>query len=127
MYNSSYFGQSGYSLPQYQQNIQQSPQMSYQGPTMLPGMVVNDISTVGPENVPMTGKPSVFPLNDGSAVYIKMWNPQGGISTVKYVPEATVKTADNISGYESLHVEIDMLSERIKNLEMQFAKPKEGM
>ena len=36
----------------------------------------------------MNGTPCFFPMSDGSAVLMKVWNPDGTIGTVRFLPEA---------------------------------------
>lgn len=76
--------------PQYN-----SPQPNYQpytppaqtNPPSLSGRMVNSISEVTPQEVPMNGEASIFPQRDGSVIFAKMWNQDGTIKTVRYVPE----------------------------------------
>lgn len=77
--------------PYYYPNPGQFQQQPYQAQQNgLTGAFVQSISNVGAEMVPM-GRPSIFPLLDGSAIYVRQWNNQGMISTVKYVPEVENK------------------------------------
>lgn len=52
------------------------PQTQPQPPiqtTTLPGRVIKPNETVTPQEVPMDGTASVFPVSDWSAVYVKTW------------------------------------------------------
>lgn len=113
MFNPYYNNYPYQQMPSVQPN-----QPSYISPVTLPGAVVNDISTIGADMVPMTGKPSVFPLMDGSAVYLKMWNNQGTISTVKYIPETQSKPVDpNTTDLSVLLNNFNDLASRVSALE----------
>ena len=57
--------------------------------TTLPGRVIKPNETVTPQEVPMDGTPSIFPVSDWSAVYVKTWTGDGQIRTVRYIPETT--------------------------------------
>lgn len=76
-------------LQQYQQNLQMVPaQMSgtSQQPQGLIGKVVNDVSMVSPNDVPMDGNVALFPKTDMSEIYCKQWKQDGTIQTVIYRP-----------------------------------------
>lgn len=66
----------------------QQPQMQQQNtqPALINGRVVDDISTVTANEVPMTGECAVFPMRDLSAMYVKQWGNDGTIKTVKFTP-----------------------------------------
>lgn len=80
-----------YGYNPYQQQFNpnfQSPQ--YQQPRGLSGRMVDDISTVGANEVNLDGTPSIFVKRDLSEVYIKRWNQNGMIDTScyrLYIPE----------------------------------------
>ena len=59
--------------------------------TTLPGRVIKPNETVTPQEVPMDGTASVFPVSDWSAVYVKTWTGDGQIRTIRYVPEAAAE------------------------------------
>ncbi len=52
---------------------------------VLPGHLVNDISEVQINEVPMDGSYNVFPLRDLSAIYLKFWDNDGRFKTRRYV------------------------------------------
>lgn len=64
--------------PQYQQQIQQAP-------AGLNGRLIDNIDSVTANDVPMQGL-SVFPKNDLTEVYIKSWQPNGTIQTLRFLP-----------------------------------------
>lgn len=39
--------------------------------------------------VPQNGTPAYFPMQDGSSILAKSWQPDGTIATVRYIPEVT--------------------------------------
>lgn len=60
-------------MQQYQQGQQMLPtQMpgAYQQPELI-GKMVNDVSVVSPNDVPMDGNIAIFPKNDMSEIYCK--------------------------------------------------------
>ncbi len=75
-------------LQNYQQNLQMVPtQMSGANqPQGLVGKMVNDVSMVSPNDVPMDGNVAIFPKNDMSEIYCKQWKQDGTIQTVVYKP-----------------------------------------
>lgn len=68
-----------------QQQRQQPPPPSQ--PTVLPGRFVNADNEVYPNSIPNDGSIAVFPLTDFSAVYLKKWEPNGTITSVRYIPD----------------------------------------
>lgn len=78
-----------------QQPVQQMQPMQQQvfAPAKLPGRVVNDVSEIVANEVPMDGSVSLFPSKDYSVIYAKQWKADGNIQTVKYVPEKMEETA----------------------------------
>lgn len=61
------------------------PQNTVNKPS-IPGRIVNSISEVTPNEVPMDGSVGVFITKDMSEVYTKAWNSDGTIQTIRYVP-----------------------------------------
>lgn len=61
------------------------PQMvQQQMPQGINGRFINSIQEVAAQDVPMDGSASVFPLRDGSGIYVKCWLPNGTIQTLFY-------------------------------------------
>lgn len=58
-----------------------------QAPTQQRFKIVNRLEDITPNDVPMDGTSGIFPLSDNSAIYVKSWNTDGTIKTIKYVPE----------------------------------------
>lgn len=50
------------------------------------GRMVKADTDISPSDVPMDGYPSYFPAEDGSCIYVKMWDNNGKIQTKKYIP-----------------------------------------
>lgn len=71
-------------LPQTQQ-----PQMATQQPQTpsLVGRIVTANDQIPPAEIPSNGTPAYFPMQDGSAILVKVWNGNGTINTVRYIPE----------------------------------------
>lgn len=56
-------------------------------PAALTGHTIGSHEEITASDVPMNGAPAYFPTQDGSAIYAKQWNPNGSITTLRYVPE----------------------------------------
>lgn len=63
------------------------PMQQMQAPTQQRFKIVNRLEDITPNDVPMDGTSGIFPLSDSSAIYVKSWNTDGTIKTIKYVPE----------------------------------------
>lgn len=69
------------SLPSMQQPVQVAPTSG------LTGHLIGSHEEIQPSDVPMNGQAAYFPAQDGSVIFAKQWNPNGTITTVRYVPE----------------------------------------
>ena len=53
------------------------------------GRTVSDPSEISAQDVSMDGSLTLFPQKDGSAIYGRSWQPNGGITEIRFVPEQT--------------------------------------
>ena len=129
-----------YQQPQmmgYQQNFNQNMQMQnpymdrtmqmqqYQQPGLI-GKMVNDVSMVSPNDVPMDGNIAIFPKNDMSEIYCKQWKQDGTIQTVVYKPilDQNQSEATNIPqmDFNALNEDVRALREDIKGVRDMIEK-----
>lgn len=84
-----------YTNPYYQNSYQSSfqapitpqmPQTSAIQAAGLMGRTIGSHEEISAADVPQTGTPAYFPTQDGSIIYAKKWNPDGSITTLRYVP-----------------------------------------
>lgn len=88
--------------PQYQQMpTRMVPQIS--------GRVVNSLDDITVQEVPTDGTVALFPSADGSCIYSKRWTPDGNISTMRFVPEASEAQPKQPS-------QLDIIGNRISEL-----------
>lgn len=85
----------GYYQPYYQPPTWQSPLPAPQKPVGIAGRTISNVSDVTPNEVPMDGSVSLFPMKDYSAIFAKAWNGDGTIRTVRYVPEMEQESEDS--------------------------------
>lgn len=83
-----YYGQqpnygNPYARPQMQPQ-QMFPQQSQPG---FFGKMIQSPNDIMPGDIPMNGSPCFFPMQDGSAIFMKAWNADGTISTMRFLPE----------------------------------------
>lgn len=89
-----------YNLQGYQPTFGYNPQQTYmpqtpqpvpsQEPMAIPHLIGRSISAndqIPPKEIPSDGSPAYFPMQDGSAILVKVWTGNGTIQTVRYVPE----------------------------------------
>lgn len=93
--------------------VSQTPQMPwgqngnrYAAPSTLPGRQISSIDEIMPNDVPMDGSVSFFPVRDGSCVYAKYWNRQGTIDTVKFVPAIATSEEETVNNQPDFVQEI---------------------
>ena len=114
-------------MHQYQQPQMLSSQMSgsYQHPGLI-GKVVNDVSMVSPNDVPMDGNIAIFPKGDMSEIYCKQWKQDGTIQTVVYKPvlDQNQSEATNIPqmDFSALNEDVRALREDIKDMRGMIEK-----
>lgn len=123
-------------LQQYQQNLvgTQMPLPNNQQSQGLVGKVVNDVSMVSPNDVPMDGNVAIFPKNDMSEIYCKQWRQDGTIQTVVYKPiqPENPQEGTNMSqtDFNALNDGINAFREeilsRLDNIEKSIVKPSGG-
>lgn len=100
------------------QNYGYNQNLEVQRPNVLVGRIVNDISEVSPNDVPMNGNIAVFPKADGSSVYIKTWGNDGLIKTIEYVLHANETEAVP----EHSSVSLNDINDKLDNLINMFSK-----
>ena len=71
-----------------------------------------------PQEVPMDGSVSLFPMHDWSCVYGKWWTSNGQIQTVKFILEQPKKQIDESA------VSLTNISERLNKVERYLFKNK---
>lgn len=115
-------------MQQFQQGQQILPTqipVGYQQPGLI-GKVVNDVSMVSPNDVPMDGNIAIFPKNDMSEIYCKQWKQDGTIQTVVYKPilEQNQAEGTNIQqmDFNSLNEDVRALREDIKDMRNMIEK-----
>ena len=104
--------------PQVQQNMQQVQQPSYPQSQPIYGRMVNTAEEITPQEVPMDGTVSLFPKNDYSCIYAKMWNTDGTIRTVTFIPEMGEQAPQE----NPIIAEFNKINERLDKIERNLTK-----
>ena len=121
-------------MPQGSQNsfMQPQPTMYGQGfpavpgvsgvqaarPRTIPGRMIYSPDEIMPQEVPMDGSVSLFPMHDWSCVYGKWWTSNGQIQTVKFVLESPKKEIDESAA------SLSDISARLEKVERYLFKNK---
>ena len=122
--------QNGYQQPQPPQYYQYQPnwnrpvmtaaqtQVPNQFNGIIPGKIINNLQEVRPNEVPMDGSASIFPMSDFSSIYVKAWGPDGNIQTLKFIPDATTnKEVDQgPSEFDKIMKELDTIKAKLGEL-----------
>lgn len=93
------------------------PMQTYGTPSNPPanrnvfGRVVNSETDITPNEVPMDGSVSLFPMADYSKIFAKQWNPDGTIKTTVFVIDAQPDSATQSQYFE------DEMRDRLDHLE----------
>lgn len=138
MMNQQYPGWAGQFQPIQQPMYQQSQPMWQPAANnmvrpmqQVTGRTVASATEITPNEVPMDGSMSLFPLSDGSAIIGKRWGADGSISTVTFVPEkqdGPVEAHQEVPWYISdLYAKLDGIEELLVQQRQQrrTVRPKE--
>lgn len=92
------------------------------------GRVVNSHDEIVPNEVPMNGAVSYFPLSDYSCIYAKKWDSNGNIQTAKYVldmPAMSGESPEALPGNDILNQVLERLNSIESKLDKQrpYKKP----
>nr|DAZ04698.1 MAG TPA: hypothetical protein [Caudoviricetes sp.] len=125
-----------YNLQGYQPAFGYNPQQTYmpqtpqpapsQEPMAIPHLIGRPISAndqVPPKEIPSDGSPAYFPMQDGSAILVKVWTGNGTIQTVRYIPEQVQQPSqpeehsneEILKRLESLENKITSLTDSLTN------------
>lgn len=124
--NTGGFSQNTYTQPNPYQPVWNRPTTP-----VLPGKIISSMQDIRPNEIPTDGSPSIFPANDFSCIFIKAWDQDGNIRTVKYVPENQTQQASNEFGLimeklNKLEVSLQQSIASIQPNQQQNRRPKEG-
>lgn len=78
-------------IPQYSSAVPGVGGVPMNRPRTIPGRMIYSPDEIMPQEVPMDGSVSLFPMHDWSCVYGKWWTSNGQIQTVKFVLEKPKK------------------------------------
>lgn len=84
-------------------------------PSMMPGRMINTVEEITAQEVPMNGDISIFPQRDGNAIYVKSWNSDGTIRTMKFVPDMSDHSKDRSN--DDISSRLDDIEKRLGRLE----------
>lgn len=116
-------GSMNQAMPQMTQQNQQPVQQMSAPPNMVPPLKtlycreIENLSEIVPKEIPMDKEPTLFPLKDRSAIYVKYWDDNFQLQNVKYVPE---KLEENNGGNQKEPSEFDKIMERLDRIESMF-------
>lgn len=105
-------------MQQMQRPQQMPPQPQFTG---LPGRVVMKEDDIRPNEVPAEGA-GIFPLADGSAIYLKTWNKEGTIDTQMYT--AVIESKPVVPNSDSIREMRQEIQERFDKLEKLYSRQK---
>lgn len=72
--------------PQFSQQPMQQTQFGQSVQNGLNGRVVDDISTVNANEIPMDGNIAIFPQRDMKVIHVRRWKNDGTIESTRYEP-----------------------------------------
>lgn len=120
-----------YGYNPYQTYLPQVPQTTpWQGPQpytqpqvtqttpqpQLLGHAVTANDQIPVSEVPQTGTPAYFPMQDGSSILVKSWQPDGTINTVRYIPEVQQSIPQEPSHQDEILKRLDSMEQKLNSL-----------
>lgn len=110
--------------PAYQPSLMNpTPQQNNQNrPQGILGRMISAPNEITPQEIPMDGSISLFPMQDGSAVYGKFWDSNGQIKTIRFIPENVGDSVPTEDPFDLINKRLDNIEKMIKN-QRQYHKP----
>ena len=118
-----------YNLQGYQPTFGYNPQQTYmpqtpqpapsQEPMAIPRLIGRSISAndqIPVSEVPQNGAPAYFPMQDGSSILVKSWQPDGTIRTIRYIPEVQQPVQQEPSGQDEILKRLDSMEQTLNSL-----------
>lgn len=89
MNGNQFYGQMPGNASQVYQRPAMQPQQMFgqQMQSNVFGKMIQAPTDIMPGDIPMNGTPCFFPMQDGSAIYMKAWSADGTINTMRFLPE----------------------------------------
>ena len=107
-------GPQTYTQPQTTQVPLQSIQT--QANPQLLGRAVTANDQIPVSEVPQNGTPAYFPMQDGSSILVKSWQPDGTIRTIRYIPEVQQPVQQEPSGQDEILKRLDSMEQTLNSL-----------
>lgn len=101
--------------PQFQPMQTYTPQNQTVNRSVF-GRVINSENDITPNEVPMDGSVSLFPLADYSKIFAKQWSQDGTIKTTVFLIDTNTGNTDPQMSFEN------EVRERLSNLETNLGK-----
>ena len=104
--------------PYMQPQTAQSPvqQLQMNANQSLVGHIVTANDQIPVSEVPQNGAPAYFPMQDGSSILAKSWQPDGTIATVRYIPEVQQSKPQEPSQQDEILRRLESLEGKITQL-----------
>lgn len=104
-------------------NPSQSSQMNQIRPQGILGRMIANPNEITPQEIPMDGSISMFPMQDGSAVYGKFWDSNGQIKTIRFVPENVDQAQTQEDPFAAINTRLDSIESLLKQRKKPYNKP----
>ena len=90
-------------------------------PQSILGHMITNPDQITPQEIPMDGSISLFPMQDGSAVVGKFWDNNGQLKTIRFIPENVEQTQPQ-DPFATLNARFDSLEELIRRNQKPYHK-----
>lgn len=108
--------------PTYQQPISNPVQNQNQNRSQgILGRMITNPNEITPQEIPMDGSISMFPMQDGSAVYGKFWDSNGQIKTIRFIPE-NVEQPQQQDPFAAINTRLDSIEELLRKRQKPYHK-----
>lgn len=99
---------------QPQTSNQSVPTVNQSRPQGILGHMITSPDQITPQEIPMDGSISLFPMQDGSAVIGKFWDSNGQIKTIRFIPENVEQTPSD-DPFATINARFDALENLIRS------------
>ena len=108
--------------PQSVPNQNQNPPMNQPRPQGILGRMISNPNEITPQEIPMDGSISMFPMQDGSAVYGKFWDSNGQIKTIRFIPENVDQPQQQSDPFAAINSRLDSIEGLLKHRQKPYHK-----
>lgn len=99
-----------------------TPIVSTRPVSNLTGRMVSNENEITPNEVPMDGSLGLFPTSDGNFIFVKQWQSDGTIKTIRFVPEKPIVEIEQVKQDNAIIERLDKIEKLLSNTKRKEAQ-----